>query len=339
MSPNKRNVLETLEKVEISAVRSAHGLQVFALKWPCEDGLEYATLDEALQQKALEVSEVSEGGEVPTLKVINRSARMIFLMAGEELVGGKQNRVLNASMMVAAGGEMPVPVTCVEVGRWGYRSSRFGSGATSSHYTLRRMMSRQVSGSYRASGVPQSDQAAVWGEVARKMHNMGSSSSSGALHDMYNDFDQKLEEVLKSLSVPTGSNGVAFAINGKIAGADFFDKPETLAKLWPKVIKSYAMDALEQPMDKPLTLGPERITEWLKAATSARQEWFSSAGVGRDVRIEGEKLTGAILIVEEHPIHLELFREEEVQPQSAEGPGRANPPKPRGGGFWKRLFS
>jgi ARG/rhodanese/phosphatase superfamily protein len=339
MSPTKWNVLEKLEKVEASAAQSAHGLQMFALKWSCEDGLEYMTLEEALQQGALEVSEVSEDGRVPTLKVINKSARMVFLVAGEELVGGKQNRVLNASMMVAAGGEMLIPVTCVEVGRWGYRSRRFGSGTISSHYNLRRIMSRQVSGSYRAAGAPQSDQGAVWGEVARKMHTMGSNSSSGALHDIYKDFDRKLDQILKSLSVPTGSNGVAFAINGKIAGADFFDKPETLAKLWPKLVKSYAMDALEQPMENPPVLEPERITEWLKAATSARQEWFDSPGVGKDVRIEGEKLTGATLIVEEHPVHLELFREEEAQPPSAEAPPHESPPDPRRGGFWRRLFS
>jgi hypothetical protein len=321
MSPNERNVLENLEKVEIGAAQATHGLQVFALKWPCEDGLEYAILEEALQQEALEVSEVSEGGRVPALKVVNKSARMVFLMAGEELLGGKQNRVLNASMMVAAGGEMPVPVTCVEVGRWGYRSRRFSSGAISSHYNLRRMMSMQVSGSYRTGGAPQSEQGAVWREVARKMHTMGSSSSSGALHDIYKDLDQKLEEILQSLSVPTGSNGVAFAINGRIAGADFFDKPETLAKLWPKLVKSYAIDALERSMEKRSALGPERITEWLKAATSARQEWFDSPGVGKDVRIEGEQLTGATLIVEGYPVHLELFREE-AEPRSTGAPAR-----------------
>jgi hypothetical protein len=339
MIANKQNVLESLENVETSAVQSVDGLQVFALKWPCEGGLEYSILDEALQQKALEVSEVSEGGRVPTLKLINKSDRMVFLMAGEELVGGKQNRVLNASMMVAAGGEMPVPVTCVEVGRWGYRTRRFDSGTISSHYNLRRIMSKQVSGSYRVAGAPRSDQGAVWGEVARKMRTMGSVSSSGALHDVYKNFDRKLEKVLKSLSVPGESNGVAFAINGEIAGADFFDKPETLAKLWPKLVKSYAMDALEQPMEKPLALGPERITEWLKAATSARQEWFDSPGIGKDVRIEGEKLTGATLIVEEHPVHLELFREEKAQPPSPEAPPHQNSPDPRSGGFWKRLFS
>src|SRR5262249_44263501 len=156
------------------------------------------------------------------------------------------------------------------------------------------------------------------------------------LHDIYKDLDQKLEEVLKSLSVPTGSNGVAFAINGKITGADFFDKPETLAKLWPKLVKSYAIDVLEHPMEKPPALAPERITEWLKAATSPRQQWSDSRGVGKDVRIEGDELTGATLVVQTTPFTLSCPGKKPSHnnrdPSTHESTG---PPR----GFWKRLFS
>src|SRR2546422_3226681 len=141
----KSNVLEGLGSAEVCGVRQAAGLQVFGLKWPSASGHDYLTLDEALEQQALEVTEVDAGGRVPTLKVANKSGRMVFLMAGEELVGGKQNRVLNASMMVPAKGDLPVPVTCVERGRWGYKSQRFSSGTTSSHGHLRMMMSRQRS--------------------------------------------------------------------------------------------------------------------------------------------------------------------------------------------------
>ena len=50
---------------------------------------------------------------------------------------------------------------------------------------------------------------------------------------------------------------------------------------------------------------------WLKSASSAKQEWFKSPGVGEDVRIAGEQLVGATLVVDEYPIHLELFNEGE----------------------------
>ncbi len=303
-------VLEALTRVEVAGVQQAAGLQVFGLKWPAGNGLDYATLDEALQEQVLDVTEIDEGGRVPAIKVVNKSDRMVFLMAGEELLGGKQNRVLSASMMVPAKGEMPIPVTCVERGRWGYRSRRFRSGHSSSHSRLRMMMHMQVTAHYKARGVPGSDQGAVWEEVARKMRAMGSRSRSDALHETFEDRAHELEEALGSLPAPDGCNGAAFAIGGKIVGADLFDKPATLRKLWSKLIKSYAMDAFEDSEEKAKPVQAERIAEWLRAASTARQHWFDSPGIGKDVRIESQHLVGATLVIEEHPVHLELFPEQ-----------------------------
>ncbi len=310
MSLNKLNVLEALGGAEITGVRQAAGLQVFGLRWPSGNGHEYATLDEAVENKLIDLTEVDEGGRVPTIKVVNKSNRMVFLMAGEELVGGKQNRVLNASMMVAAKGEIPIPVTCVERGRWGYKSKNFSSSTTSSHSYLRRMISRQATDSYKTAGTPGSDQGAVWGEIGRKMEKMGTSSSSEALHDFFEDYAKKLDALVGSFSLPETSNGAAFVIAGKIVGADLFDKPATFKKLWSKLVRSYAADALEQPEKPPPAVESEQVVEWLKSAKSAEQHWFDSPGVGKDVRIEGQRLVGATLVLDDRPIHLELFREE-----------------------------
>jgi hypothetical protein len=220
--------------------------------------------------------------------------------------------VLNASMMAPAKGQMLVPVTCVERGRWRYRSRNFASGTTTSHSHLRLIMSRQVSSSYKVSGRPESDQGAVWREVSRKMDKMGSSSSSGALHDMFQQYAQKLEEMVSKFSLRSDCNGAAFAIAGKIVGADLFDKPATLRKLWSKLVKSYAADALEDPEQKSQPVEPVGVSEWLKSATSAQQHWFDSPGMGKDVRIEGTNLVGATLVIDERPVHVELFREETV---------------------------
>jgi hypothetical protein len=64
------------------------------------------TLDQALRDKALDVTEINEGGQVPAIEVANKSERMVFLMAGELLIGCKQDRLLNSSMMVPSKGEM-----------------------------------------------------------------------------------------------------------------------------------------------------------------------------------------------------------------------------------------
>jgi len=303
------DVLEKLSSVEISSVQQAANLQVFGLRWSAGNGLDYTTLDEELRVKVLDATEINEGGQVPAIKVANSSERMVFLMAGEMLVGCKQDRVLNSSMMVPSKSEMAIPVTCVEVGRWGYQSRKFRSGQTSSHGYLRMILSKETSARYKTKSAPGSDQRAVWAEVARKMGKMGSRSSSGALQDMFRDYGDKLDEVVRSISSPEGCNGVAFAINGKILGVDLFDKPATLSKLWPKLIKSYAMDALEDGSVDQKLLQPESVIEWTRSAQSAKQEWFDSPGVGQDVRIEGEMLIGAALVVKQQLVHLELYRE------------------------------
>src|SRR5262249_6617123 len=159
--------------IEVESLHEAGGLQVFGLRWPAGNGLDYTTLDEAIAAGTLEVTEISDGGSVPTLKVSNRADSRVFLMAGEQLVGAKQNRVLNASILVEARTELPIPVSCVEAGRWAYRSPKFSSGGTTSHSFLRAKMSKQVTTSYRLHGACDSNQGEVWREVDRKLGKMG----------------------------------------------------------------------------------------------------------------------------------------------------------------------
>jgi hypothetical protein len=144
------NLLDNLKSVEIDGYQQHEALEIFHLRWPVEpNALDYLTLDEALESKTIEVSELTSSGHVPNIKISNRSDRMVFLMAGQQLVGCKQNRVLNASIMVPAHTEIPLPVTCVESGRWGYQSSAFASGHSSSHHQLRAMMDWQATNSYK----------------------------------------------------------------------------------------------------------------------------------------------------------------------------------------------
>jgi hypothetical protein len=302
-----------LAPVQVTAPQEAAGLQVFGLRREAGTALDYTTLDDALAARTLEITEVNESGSVPTLRVRNSADTLVFLMAGEQLVGAKQNRVLNASLMIDARTDLPIPVSCVEAGRWGYRSRHFSSGGTSSHGHLRHKMSRQVTASYRSSGRPASDQAAVWSEVARKLDTMGSSSPSSALHQAYEDHTRRLGDVLGRLQVPEDCCGVAFAIGGRLAGADLFDRPQTLCKLWPKLVRAFAIDALEgaAPVEAPLTA--EAVHEWLLSAAAAKAEPFKSPGLGDDVRLEGPNLVGAGLVVREQPVHVELFAEQPGQ--------------------------
>ena len=86
-------MLDTLKHVEIIGHQQCGSLEVFYLRWPTSDGLSYATLDEALESHSIEVAESTEAEQVSRIKIINHSARMVFIMAGEQLVRCKENRV------------------------------------------------------------------------------------------------------------------------------------------------------------------------------------------------------------------------------------------------------
>jgi hypothetical protein len=290
--------------VSVGEAQESGNLQVFALRWNPGTAIDYATLDEAQEAGLLEVGEVSEGGSVPQLLVKNNADKPVFLMAGEHLRGGKQNRVLNASILVAARSNLPIPVSCVERGRWAYRAAHFGGSGSSSHSVLRKMMHSQVTAGYRSSGEARSDQGEVWREVDRKLSETQSFSGTSYLHKAYEDTEPQLKATTESLAVPEGASGVAFAIGGKIVGLDLFDRPPTLARLWPKLVRAYAIDARVGGEGK---VSREAVAAWLGTAVTAKEETFRSAGMGDDVRLEAAELEAACLRVEAQPVHVEAF--------------------------------
>jgi hypothetical protein len=300
-----QSMIERLGVVTVGEPVEAGGLQVFALFWQPGGGPDYRTLDEAVEDGSLEVTEVSDGGSVPSLKVNNKGKRAVFLMAGEHLRGGKQNRVLNASILVPAESEVPIPVSCVERGRWGYRTARFAGSGSSSHSQLRMLMHGHVTRSYRAGGTPSSDQGEVWREVDRKLSETCSESPTAYLDKAYEDTEPALAEVAEQLHLPEGACGAAFAYGGKIVGFDLFDRPATLTRLWPKLVRAYAIDARVAKDHTPLVQAD--VQEWLAGASAAKEEVFKSPGLGDDVRLEGQTLVAACLRVDDHPVHVEAF--------------------------------
>jgi hypothetical protein len=293
--------LEVLEPVNVN------GFQVFGLRRPDSTNLSYLTLDEALQEELVDVTEISEGGSVPVLRVSNRAESLLFLMSGEQLRGAKQNRVLNVSMMVDSKTEIPIPVSCVEAGRWQYQSRKFTSSGTSSHSYLRAMMARDVSASYRQNGSPTSNQGAVWEEIGRKLGRMGSRSRSSALNQVYEDYDAKLKKFIQAVKVPADCCGAVFSFKGEIAGMDLFDRRVTFEKLWPKLVRSYAIDAFEQSEPSSSYLTREAVSLWLNTASTAKSERFPSPGIGEDIRLESNIVVGSSLLVGDKPVHMELF--------------------------------
>ncbi len=242
-----QTVAQLLQSLSIGTPVTAGNLTLFPLLSSGAGPARYRLLDESLDAGLAEVTEVSDGGSVPELHFRNKSDTDILLVDGEELVGAKQNRVLNLTLLVGAGQQVTIPVSCVEAGRWAWQSRRFASGRRKLHARARRDKMRGVSPSMRESGqrARPDIQSAVWSSVQAKMTHFGVASATASLHDVYEATESDLAPVREKFTAQPDQVGAAFAVDGRLVGVELFDAPATLARLLPKLVDSYAFDAFE----------------------------------------------------------------------------------------------
>jgi len=275
---------------------------------------DYVTLDEALTSKFAKVTEVSEGGSVPELKFVNDSDSAVFLMEGEELIGAKQNRTLNLSILISAKKAVTIPVSCVERGRWARHSVEFSSAPRAQYAEGRARKTAQVTACLRSRGTRHSNQEAVWQDIDEKSSRLHTSSGTLAMAAMFETHATGLQEYVDSIKPEEGQVGAVFAIGGKVSGFELFDSPDTLRKLWPKLMRSYGLDALDragQAGDKgenpPPSAGPNEVGAFLHRMSGAESKQYPAVGEGEDIRFSTAGLTGAALAARGRVIHLSAF--------------------------------
>jgi hypothetical protein len=200
----------------------------------------YATLDEALDRGWLEITEVGSGN-VPQVRMTNRSARHIFIMGGEILTGCRQDRLVGRDVLLRPyAGDVVVPVYCVEQGRWTYESETFSSNRNLGTPGL------------RAEGQKASDaaQTEIWDRVSTTCERTGAASGSSRFQEAF-ESDEARREIAgyeKSMErIPVlypDAIGVVIGVGAAITSADIFANPHVFGELWPKLLKSSALAAV-----------------------------------------------------------------------------------------------
>jgi len=266
----------------------------------------YVVLDDALARGWVTVTEVGEGGSVPELKVVNRGDVAVLLLDGEELVGAKQNRVLNLTILVPPQHTTIIPVSCVESGRWRRASHEFGSASRTQFAEGRAAKMDQVTRSLKAHGTRRSDQQAVWSAIEEKSARLDAKSDTAAMAAMYEKLDHSLEDFIAAFPPVDLQVGAVFLVNGRLAGLELFDAPSTWRTLWPKLVRSYALDAIDRKQVRPpVTPSDERFL--IDAVAASASAVFRAVGEGEDVRLSGRDVIGAALVARERAIHLCAF--------------------------------
>lgn len=264
------------------------------------------TLDQALKEGGLKIAEVGEGGSVNTLRVENAGQSAVYIMAGEILSGAKQDRILQHDLWLPAqSGKVEVACYCVEHGRWRYNAEGGGGKDFSSKATVANL---QV----RADGREMKSQGAVWDSVSGTQTRGGYAAPTSSLNAAYDDVKVKAEiddlvgPFADLVSRNPNMTGVVVQVGDDLLAADCFSDRKLMNQLWPKLLKSYALEANTRGKGKPAAK-TEAARRFLLNAAAAEPTRQSTPGSGVLVELGSGSVTGEALLVGEGLAHLELF--------------------------------
>jgi hypothetical protein len=301
-------VTNYLSKLQYGELQTFNNMAVIPLFSSVDHSPRYLTLKEALERGLLVITEISMTGSVPELRVVNKADVPVLLLDGEELAGAKQNRVLNTTIFLKEESETIIPVSCTEQGRWSYASAEFFDSGNIMSRNLRSRNASSVKHSLEASRSYRGDQGAVWEGIASCAMMANVRSVTGAMSDIY---ESKLDDPKGYLDVfkyVPRQNGIFVMVNGRAAGFDIISFEPAYEILHPKLVKSYAMDALlaRSNRDDEPSIGKAR--SFIEEAVQCEEKRFKSVGHGWDHRFEGKGMVGSSLVHQEKVIHLAFFR-------------------------------
>lgn len=269
---------------------------------------EYLTLEDAIPL-GLVVSELDAAGSVPELLVMNPLEANVLLYDGEELIGAKQNRILNVTVLVPARSETRIPVSCVEEGRWSARSASFAAAMHVSYPDLRRRKAEALSAQPLARGLAQGE---VWDEMRSKVDRLQVSAPTVAQADVFRSRDADLAALRSAFPLLPGQCGAILALGTSRLVLDYVSRPDAFVRLYPKLLEGYLLDGLEHLGAEPVAR--ETLDSFLERAEEAPHSRRRSAGLGDDLRLRGDDVIGSGLDLSNELVQLCVFSTE--QPNS-----------------------
>jgi hypothetical protein len=283
---------------QLGQTRSHEGVTLTPL-FPLRDPVsEYISLDEAMPL-GFTIGEVDSAGMVGELAVKNPLGRSVLLYDGQELVGAKQNRILDITVLVGAGSAMRVPVSCVERGRWSH-----AGGFTPAEHVASPHLRRQKAGALAADSLEVgAAQQTVWRTVDAQLSARGVESPTAASADGFAAAGARRPRLVPAFELEPGQCGTLVSI-GTSWCLDAVSRPDVFARLYPKLLAGYLYDALELSKT---SANPEKVVAAISAAAVAHRP---SAGLGADLRVASTEVVGSGLELDGELVQLSAYGDE-----------------------------
>lgn len=320
--PADNPLVRAVRNASIDRSHTYRGLTVFLISMSrVEDDEDYTSTDEAVQQGTLSIEEKGSGS-VPALRARNTGREPVLMLAGEIVLGGKQNRILQHDVLVPPrSGWLELPVLCVEHGRWSGRSTEFTNRATMSALNVRAGVNLRA------------DQEAVWREVGSYQAALSAPNATGDLQavqdspearEAVRDYRDGFRRHWRGEEV-----GMVVARFGRIVGADLFCNPAVFRKHRDRLLDSYAIDCWSvrrrMELDEEELIAPPAVSQrdaerFLRRALGAGVRPMPTPGWGQLADVGGNRIGGTALSHEGVLLHSALFERADIVPLSLRQP-------------------
>jgi hypothetical protein len=298
-------IARELDALQLGPARTSGSLTLFSLSKNAPKAPPYLLLDEALAKEIVSVTEVSAAGSVPELRIENRADAPILVVDGEALIGAKQNRICNITVLIPAQTVMNIPVSCVERGRWAYRQKDFSASDHVLYNSSRARKAQDVTASLRTSGAARANQGEIWRDISLKAERMAAASPSEAMSALFARADDRFNAVERALLPHPGEVGAIVATGPMILGVETFDAPSSWERFAPKVLRSYALDAFDDGYRASSHFRDPR--DFLQAVRESSVTEFPSVGLGSDLRLDHAHICGGALRALDAVVHVAVF--------------------------------
>lgn len=293
--------------IQILNFQRTGALSVVQFKTSESNSLYYISSSYAIKNRLIEVKEISDQGSVNNLFVINHSDKFVFFMDGDILIGAKQNRVLNTSVLLLPNSKTTVPVSCVEAGRWRFTSSRFYNSEYTAPSVLRYSKASRVKKNLENSKRFSANQDEVWNRVSEyeRMHKYKSKTSN--ISDIYENKKHDFNYFLKSFVFQKESNGIAIFIRSKLLNIDVFNRNDIYEEYFSKILRGTALEVyyLSDSNTHLNKIEAEyKTNEFFDKYDDIPFDTYEAVGIGQEKRFETSEVTGFELSYDRKMIHM-----------------------------------
>ncbi|MFT5914030.1 MAG: hypothetical protein ACJAWV_000590 [Flammeovirgaceae bacterium] len=239
----------------------------------------------SIQQRL--TSNIGSSETVNTLYVENISEDTVFLMSGEVVKGGKQDRVIAQDMIIPPNsGKIDLSVFCVEKGRWTYKED---NGKFDGYF---QMASMNVRGAIDKS----KQQAKVWEEVSKvnEKNKVSTKTSAYTALTSSKEFKKTQEEYLSHFNPQLSGNhiiGMIAVTDDRVIGADIFASHRLFSKYSDKILQSYVTEAISN--GKAIAISDKKVEKYVQnllANEKNQEKYLDKDGNGKRFKHKGRTL-------------------------------------------------